>query len=334
MPDEDPYFLHLLQECHDPDRRRRMQALETLRKDYIEQLKADMLFCLLSKAMHYEEQVAILCMLGQLGPAVPVDELVAILLDRAVSNELPRGYVAGVLASLGERAPLDVFISILQDPTEEIGLREDIAGLLGQFGERVPLDVLLATVADPDPGVCAAGIESLIEQGVRAPLEPILARVAHPAWYVRKAAICALSIARERAPIEPIVAALSDPDARVRDAAALGMDILLEWFGQRVPLAPLIAALGDENAQVRESSLDALANHPECAPVELVVQALDDQNPYVRCAALLVLERVGSARVPETVYPKLITMTAMETHINARKYATRTLLVLKGILPG
>lgn len=334
MPDGDPYFLHLLRECRDPDRQRRMRALETLSKDYIELVKADFLLFLLYRATHYEEQIAVLSMMSQLGPGAPIDELVAILQDRADSNELPRGYVAAVLAALEEKAPLDVFIGILQDPTEEVGLREDIAGLLGQFGERVPLDVLLAAVADPEPGVCAAGIESLIEQGSRAPLEPILAQMIHPEWYVRKAAIRALSAARERAPIEPIVAALNDPDARVRDAAALGVDILLEWFGSRVPLAPLISALGDENANVRESSLDALANHPEYAPVELVVQALDDANPYVRCAALLVLERVGGERVPEEVYPKLVEMTATETHINARKYATRTLLILKGILPG
>jgi HEAT repeat protein len=334
MSDEDPYFLHLLQECRDPDRQRRMRALDILRKDYSELIKADVLLSLLHGATHYEEQVAILSMMSQLGPAAPLAELQAILLDRAASNEFPREYVASVLAALEENAPLDIFIRILQDPGEDIGLRECIASLLGQFGERVSLDVLLAAIADPEPGVCAAGIESLIEQGPRAPLEPILAQVTHPEWYVRKAAIRALSTARERAPIEPIVAALSDPDARVRDAAALGMDILLEWFGNRVPLPPLIAALGDEHASVRESALDALANHPECAPLEPVVQALDDQNPYVRCAALLVLERMGSSRVPETVYPKLVEMTATETHMNARKYATRTLLLLKGIFPG
>jgi len=64
------------------------------------------------------------------------------------------------------------------------------------------------------------------------------------------------------------------------------------------------------------------------------VQALDDQNPHVRCAALLVLERMGSDRVPPTVYPKLLEMTATEPHINARKYAVKTLFVLKGIPPG
>lgn len=334
MSERDPYFLHVVQECSHPERQRRMRALDTLSKDYLEQLKADILLPLLYRATHYEEQVAILSMMGQLGPGAPVAELLAILLDRADSNTFPRSSVANVLAGLGENAPLDIFISILRDPTEEIGLRESIAGLLGQFGERVPLDVLLATIADPEPGVCAAGIESLSELGSQAPLEPILAQVTHPEWYVRKTAIRALSVARERAPIGPIVDALSDPDARVRDAAALGVDLLLEWFGKRVPLAPLLAALGDENANVRESALDALANHPEYAPVELVVQALDDQNPYVRCAALLVLERMGSDRVPETAYPKLVEMAATETHMNARKYATRTLLILKGILPG
>jgi HEAT repeat protein len=64
-----------------------------------------------------------------------------------------------------------------------------------------------------------------------------------------------------------------------------------------------------------------------------VVAALKDQNAYVRCAALLVLERVGK-RVPEEVYPSLLEMTWADPYPNARKYATRTLLTLKGIQLG
>ena len=79
----------------------------------------------------------------------------------------------------------------------------------------------------------------------------------------------------------------------------MGVDVLLDCFGERVPLTPLIAALQDEDVRVRESSLDVLANHPEYAPFDLVARALDDQQPSVRCAALLVLERMGSERVPQ-----------------------------------
>lgn len=334
MSHADPYFLHLLRECRDPDHRQRMTALETLSKEYIEQVKADFLILLLHRATRYDEQTTILSMISQLGERAPIDELITILQDGASSNPFPRGYVASVLTSFGEKAPLDLFIRILQDPTEEIGLREDIAGLLGELGERVPLAVLVAAVSDEEPAVCAAAIASLIEQGSRAPLEPILAQVAHPEWYVRKAAIRALSFARERAPIEPIVNALSDPDARVREAAATSMDILLEWHGTRVPLAPLIAALGDEDANVRESALDALANHPEYAPIDQTSVALSDPNPYVRCAALLVFERVESTRVPEEIYQTLLEMAALDPYPNARKFANKTVLILKGFQPG
>lgn len=330
----DTNFLELLQECRHPNLHVRLRALETLQKEYIDRVKADFLLHLLRKSTRYEEQSEILSMVGQLGPRAPVDELTTLLLDRSDSNEIPRFRVAETLAALGENTPIDVLISVLQDPTEEVGLRESIAELLGEFGERVPLDVLLAAVSDAEPAVCAAGIESLIAQGPRAPLEPILAQVSHPEWYVRKAAIRALSWARDRAPIEPIVGALSDPDARVRDAAALGVDRLLEWFGTRVPLVPLIGALGDEDAQVRESALDTLANHPEYAPIDLVARALADQNAFVRCAALLVLERMDSDRVPQEVYLKLQEMASLDTYPNARKYANRALLTLKGFSLG
>jgi HEAT repeat protein len=333
MPDIDPYFQHVLQWCQDPDRGKRMRALDTLGKEYLEQVESDFLLSLLRRAESYEEQSAILGIASQMGPRAPIAALLDILADRDAPDWMLRHAVARTLAALGEDAPVDVFIKILQDPTEDVGLREGIAGSLGDFGERVPLEVLVSAVEDSDPDICAAAIGSLIDQGPRAPLEPILAHMDHPEWFVRKAAVRALSYARERAPIEPIVAALGDVHPRVREAAALGMDLLLEWFGTRVPLAPLIAALSDEDAQVRESTLDVLANHPEYAPIEMVVAALEDQNAYVRCAALLVLERMGS-RVPDVVYPKLLEMTWADPYPNARKYATRTLLMLKGVQLG
>ncbi len=319
--------------CRHPNADVREQALEALEKEYFEQAEPDFLLTLLRKTDNYTEQSTILGMLSQMGTRTPVDELTTLLLDRSDANMIPRFRVAETLAALGENAPTQIFISILQDPTEEEGLRETIAELLGEFGERVPLEVLLDAVVDASPAMCAAGITSLIARGAGAPLEPILAQLGHPEAYVRKAAIRALSSARERAPIDPIVAALADPAWEVREAAAAGIDILLEWFGSRVPLAPLIAALSDESASVRETALDALANHPEYAPLDLAVRALDDEGPYVRCAALLVLERMGSERVPTEVYPKLQEMAALDPYINARKYAARALALLKGLPP-
>ena len=327
-------FQEVLHSCQNPNLQVRLSALETIEKEYLDLVKAEFLLLLLRKTSVYQEQVAILLgIISQMGSRAPIEELLAILLDRDTSDEMLRIVVARTLAALGEDAPIDAFIGILQDSTENASLREEIAGLLGEFGERVPLEVLVAAVADPDPAVCAVAIGSLIKLGRRAPLEPILVHVAHTEWFVRMEAIRALSSARERAPVELIVAALSDPDPRVRAAAAQGIDLLLEWFGTRVPLASLVAALGDEDDDVRESTLIALKNHPQYVPMELVVARLDDQNPYVRCAALRILERMGE-RVPEEVYPKLLEMAATEPHINARKHAIKTLFVLRGVPPG
>jgi HEAT repeat protein len=176
----DQYFHQMLHECRDPNLRERLRALEILEKEYLGQVKADFLLLCLRRASLYVEQTAILGILSQMGPRAPVEELTNILLNRDASDEMPRFAVADTLAALGEDAPVDVLIGILQDPTEEVGLREEIAGLLGEFGERVPLEVLIAAVGDAEPAICAAGIGSLIEQGPRAPLEPILAHLAIP----------------------------------------------------------------------------------------------------------------------------------------------------------
>ena len=77
-----------------------------------------------------------------------------------------------------------------------------------------------------------------------------------------------------------------------------------------------------------------LGNHPQYVPIEPVVAALGDPNPYVRCAALVVLERMGRDRVPEEVDRTLQEMASTESHVNARKYAIKTLFVLKGVPPG
>jgi HEAT repeat protein len=329
----DPYFEHVLQTCQHPDPRQRLRALDMVEKAYLDQVDAEWLLFLLRRESTYQAQSALLGIMSQMGRRAPVAALVDILGSRKAQDWMLRERVATTLAALGEYAPIELLISILQDPTAEGGLREEIAGLLGAFRERVPIAVLVAAVADADPDVCAAAIGSLIDQGPRAPLEPILAHLAHPAWRVRKAAVRALSSARERAPIEPIVAALGDAHPRVREAAARGVDLLLEWFGARIPLTPLVAALADEDALVRETVLDGLANHPEYAPIELVVAALSDPNAYVRCAALLVLERMGN-RVPEGVYLSLLRMTWADPFPNTRKFATKALLMLKGMQPG
>jgi HEAT repeat protein len=326
------FYLEALRECRHPNLRLRLRALETLYKEHIARVEPDFLLGLLRRASDYEEQSYILGMFSEMGARMPVGELITLLRDRSDANQVPRWNVAVALAALGAHAPVELFISLLQDPTEEVGLRETLAELLGQFGERVPLEVLLDAVADEEPGVCAAGIASLIVRGYEAPLEPILAQLGHPDEYVRKAAIRALSAAGERAPIEPIVAALADPDWQVREAAAAGLDSLLACFGERVPLAPLIAAVEDESASVRETALDTLANHPAYAPLDLAVRALDDPGPYVRCAALLVLERLGSERVSPDIHPKLEEMATLDPS-NARKYAARALALLKGLPP-
>jgi hypothetical protein len=43
---------------------------------------------------------------------------------------------------------------------------------------------------------------------------------------------------------------------------------------------------------------------------------------------------MDSTRVPEKVYQTLLEMAALDPYPNARKYANKTLLVLKGFQPG
>lgn len=176
------YFQRVLQKCLSPDIGQRTRALDELGKAFLEKVEGSFLLTLLRRTSAHQEQSAILGIMGQIGTRAPRQALIDILTDREASSWISRSSVANTLTALGKDAPIEVFITLLQDPTEEVGLREEIAYSLGGFGERVPLEVLLKAVADSEPAVCAAAIQSLITQNPHTPLEPILAHVNDSEW--------------------------------------------------------------------------------------------------------------------------------------------------------
>lgn len=335
MPKKDLYYLRLLQQCQSENIEQRLAALEELRKhDYLDLITGQFLLDRLNSTALAQEQLAILGLMCQIKGPLPISALLTILADRETSTLYLRAEVAHTLAVVKAEESIELFLRLLQDPDEDVYLREGMTEDLEAWGERIPLEILLALIADPEPAVCAAALNVLrVRPSHTIPIDTVLPYCAHPAWYVREAAIKTLLATEQRVPPEPILAALTDPEPRTRDAAAHGCIQLVEWFGDKIPLEPLVQALGDDYPSVRENILDALGKAPTRAPIELITVALTDSVHYVRCAAVETLGIMGE-RIPPSVYPVLQAMSGADSSPHVRQRATRTLLMLHGLTPG
>lgn len=281
--------MHQLQ---DTEPRKRLYALQALmREEFVASVPAAVFLTLFRTDPDGEIQSAALDALVLLGERAPLQPLLELLIDPAYEEW--RGRLVEVLGHLGEKAPVDLLVELAHNPAEEPGVRESALESLVGLKERVPFSVFLQALVDEEPALRAAVARAVAADALRVPAPLLRERLADPEGYVRAEAVRALTRYGAEAPIEPLVALLHDPEPRVREKAALAVDVLLEWFGARVPLDELVRLIGDPVFYVRETAIDALSNHPECAPVHPLSQALKDENLYVRMAAAEALIKMG-----------------------------------------
>jgi HEAT repeat protein len=335
MREHDVFYLHLLQACQSADLQRRLAGLEDLyQHEYLDLVEAQFLLDRLNSTSHVQEQRAILELMCLLRKPLPIDALMAILADRETSTVYLRSEVAHTLAFVKAEEALDLLLQLLQDPEEDIFLREMITYDLPRWEERVPRELLLTLLTDPALGLCDAALKVLRDLPPQLiPLEMVLPYCRHEEKYLREAAIKTLIATEQRAPIDPILSALADPEPEVRAAASHACIPLVEWFPDQIPLELLLQALHDEYAAVREDALDALGKIPLRIPVEPVIAALTDPVSSVRCAAIETLGPMAE-RVPSSIYSTLREMSGSDDSAHVRQRATRTLLLLHGLTPG
>jgi HEAT repeat protein len=245
MP-KDHLYLHLLARCQSPDLGHRLDALEDLRQhEYLDLIPAQFLLDRLNSTGHWEEQTAILRLMCEIEKPLPIEALMAILEDRETSSPFLRAHVAHVLTVIHAEDAIDLVLRLIQDPHEEVYLREVLIGDLAFWGERIPRAFLLTLLDDPE--LCAAALDMWRSQPSQTiPLERIVPYCTHEEKYLREAAIKALLATERLCPPDPILAALGDPESEVRTAASYGCISLMEWFSDQLPVKPLLSALHDE----------------------------------------------------------------------------------------
>src|SRR5260370_40978390 len=79
----------------------------------------------------------------QIKKLLPVQALMAILEDRETTSMYLRMEVASTLAFTKAEESLDLVLRLIQDPDEEVCLREMLVESLATWGERISDDLLL-----------------------------------------------------------------------------------------------------------------------------------------------------------------------------------------------
>jgi len=112
----------------------------------------------------------------------------------------------------------------------------------------------------------------------------------------RHKAIFALGATRNRKAIEPLLSMLKDPDEEIRERALM----VLSWIPDPRSIKPLIEIVrNEESTLLRSSATSALGQMGNYA-VTTLIDALKDDNKYVRHAAAKAL---GDIKDPSAVHP-------------------------------
>jgi HEAT repeat protein len=241
--------------------------------------------------------------LGRIGS----DEAVAALL-RALAASEPEIVEAAQLAlqSLGARAAPALTDCTRAGPSLEIADRcaAALARVKSPGAGEVLSQALLQGVITPRAGLSALG-----ELGDPRFLPSVLERLAASDPLVRRAAIDAalplLAAARsEGRAVEPIARALEK--ARGRSAERLALVTLLGRTGSPravTTLTPL--AKGAEDLELRQTALEALGALGPAGQDVVLLDALEDDEPSIRRAAALALNRSASPAAARPILDRL-----------------------------
>lgn len=250
------------------------------------------------------------------------------LLER-LTRDRPRDlHTLWLLGEIGDRRSTAALLERLR--AGDAGVRRSAAEALGKVGDASAVAPLVLALADVNRGVAGAARRALdrldprwAESAAASGCQRELAgRLTNADAAVRRGAVAALlSLGGEAVPelisylaeqleqgvegaaydlasthdplaVAPLVAALEGSSKRLRPAAACALGRL------DLPAATevLERLLGDGDDEQREAALEGLTARADAAPFELLVEALEDPAPGVRCRAARVLGYRGDRR--------------------------------------
>ncbi len=225
---------------------------------------------------------------------VPVEPLLEMLHSE---NEQARIAALQVLGRLTKSLPLEPLLTALSDKQAEV--RMGALQALGNLSEQVPVEMLLAALSDTNWSVYSYALELAVKMGKRIPLEPLLVALDREEDTGERAA----EVLEKRLSEESLLVALGSTHWSMRSAAA-------RLLGKRrvhhsvTSLLPLLKDRGGENFRVAEAVIQALGELG--GPVDPLVTILND-NSFTQTSAARVLGRLG-------VFEPLVTALDNENH--------------------
>jgi HEAT repeat protein/beta-lactamase regulating signal transducer with metallopeptidase domain len=222
--------------------------------------------------------------LGEIEHGSGVDALAAALSDEDAEV---RGLAIWALGEIEDPRAVDPLAGLLRDSDVEV--RQQAARALGEIEDRRAVDPLLEALRDSDARVreLAAWALGEIEDPRAGPGLAAALEDAEPA--VRRRAIWALGEIELRSAPPALIEALRDEDIRVR---RLALRALAEM--EDPAAVPGMAALfhaADADTETRRAVIRALAEIHDPAAYQVLVEALNDEDPEIRRAAARALGR-------------------------------------------
>jgi len=208
-----------------------------------------------------------------------------IYLIRALNDPHPavRVAAADALGQIGDADAVDPLIQTTHDEREDV--RIAAASALARIGDRRSIQPLIRLFADRYHGVRVAAADAVAVFG-RAALEALEEALSDPVIVVRVTAARAIGLIGVMESIPVLIDHLGDPAPEVRWSVARA----LADFGPPV-IDPLSLVMRRGSRDMRLAAIDALWEIEDERVVDLLRQALDDEDEEVREKAAAALKK-------------------------------------------
>ncbi|HET8840118.1 MAG TPA: HEAT repeat domain-containing protein, partial [Ktedonobacteraceae bacterium] len=233
-----------------------------------------------------EERAIVAQLLGRVGEQMPLALLARLCQDVTLDNGL-RLAVAEALRDATIPVPQETFVTMLSD--SETGLRCVALEGLARHGE-LPVDLLLAALHDPSYEVRRKALLVLLDQGISLPIELLQTLLYDNAGAVGGVAWDALRNMGQRVPLQLWLDALQHEQNHIRKYALESLKAYKDQLSAELLLE--ILALPKVESDVCADCMRALGLLDERAPLDPLLEALQDSNEHIRLSALDVLNQL------------------------------------------
>lgn len=231
------------------------------------------------------------------------------------ASDKKKAYLAYLFGATGVAGAVDLLVEELKAADDF--LRTILLRSLGQLGRVEDIATLAGYLEVPEDEVRQAAVDGLVKVAERFPA-PVINLVrgvfAHTEPTVRVSALQVLGRLDGAETEALLLMAMKDESALVRRSAVYYLD---GWNPQHHPV--LILALTDEESDVRRQSVEALAMSDNRSLIEPITLVLQDEDPWVRAAAIRAIGRFGGNEALAAVRcglcdpVGLVTIAALET---------------------